>query len=946
MIPSPLYNPVRPECHRCSLHTRQKDLVVPPEGPQDALLALVGEGPGPVEERYHRPFRGPAGQMLKWLLEEAGAPPREHIFITNAAMCRPRPVQTFDAYGNESFYLPYKTTLERSTQDTCRARLHSELANVRPRVVLAVGNYALQSLTGKRNILKRHGAIIPTTVRGVDMRLQEVEHQTLVIPMLHPAALLRNPKDTYGVIEVLHRAWRIAASGVVTPDSAYGKRNCISPYHPAGPDGALDILEEAVDRVIRERQEISVDVETTTELPRTATLTIFGFATYEEAFAVTILAWNVHEQRFEECWTPAQVARRDAIIRRLLNANLDKWAWNYSFDKTVCARVYGTDDNWHDGLHLHWAIQPELDHHLNFAVQTWLDVPPWKVEFWDKQNAGLADHNDLETYNCDDCRYTIHLVPYLRQKAAERDIQPGLIKHQMRVSELARRAELYGVPIHRKTALELREKHAANMAQMLQQMRDAIRGNEEKFSQSVYKQRYRDAKDRGRKSGKFNQPDYQQLTADDFNPNSPHHGRWFLYEFLKLKTGRWTAGGAEKDEAAKRLSTSYKGILNYLADPQVGELVRAYVDHSEEDYRVKHLIDPVLRKAEDDPDHPDWLRLYVSWNSEGQKGTRWSSKLVNLQNWQKAMRKILRALPGRVWVGADAAQLEYRIAAALAGLEEVIKLFNQEEFDEALEPWKKFDSKYDAHSLVAEEVYGDEFKLQTKEFSQCLQWLIRTTRHDAPTILKWKAGDVPEQARAVWKRTKAAKKLLDNWRTMVKRVVYALFYGARPAKILTTIQEDRRVPIELRAALTEDRITDIWNGFKRRFPAWDRWAYKEMDLAISRGCQTFPPLNRKRYWTQKEVEEQKIRNTPIQLAAGDVVNIIFCNVQDRIDAEGLDSVMSIHGHDAGYFDTLEAHAERVREIYNEEFHYDFPGPAGSVHIYGQATIGPTIADVG
>jgi len=924
---------------------------VPPEGSTDALIALVGEGPGNVEERYHRPFIGPAGQELTWLLEEADAPPRKKLFITNAAMCKPRPVQTFDEYGNESIYLPYKTVLERTTQDTCRARLHSELALVKPRVVLAVGNYALESLTGQRGIQKRHGAVIPTTVRGVDMRLAPIEHRTIVVPMLHPAALLRNPKDTYGVIEILRRVTEIAQTGYVPPDSTYGERHCISPYHPAGPDGALDILEEAVDRVIRERQEIAVDVETTTELPRTAKITIFGFATYQEAFAVTIVAWNRQRQCFEECWTPAQAERRDAIIRRLLNANLHKWAWNYSFDRTVCERYYGTDDNWHDGLHLAWLIQPELDHHLNFTAQMWLSVPPWKVDFWDKQNAGEADHSDLDTYNCDDCRYTIHIVPYLRQRAAERRVHVNdegvdLAAHQMRVSELARRAELYGVPIHRKTALELREKHAAKMEELLQQMRDAVRGHEEELSQSVYKQRYRDAKDRARKSGKFNQPDYRQLSADDFNPNSPHQARWFLFEYLKLKTGRWTDGGAAKDETTKRLSTSYKGILNYLADPTVGALVRAYVDYSEEDYRVKHLIDPVLRKAEDDPDYPDWLRLYVSWNTEGTKGTRWTSKLVNLQNWQKAMRKILRPLPGRIWVGADAAQIEYRIAACLAGLEELIKLFNQEEFDEELEPWKKFDGNYDAHSLVGEEVYGDQYKIQAKEFSECTQWLMRTTGHDAPTVLKWKAKEVPEQARAVWKRAKAAKKLLSNWRTMVKRVVYALFYGAKPAKILTTIQEDRRVPIELRAALTEDRITKIWDGFKRRFPEWDRWAMREMDNALSKGYQTFPPLWRKRYWTQKEVEENKLRNTPIQLAAGDVCNIIFCNIQDRIDAEGLDSQMSIHGHDAIYLDTAEKDAERVRQIVNEEFHLDLPGPRGSVHIFGQATTGYSVADVG
>lgn len=575
----------------------------------------------------------------------------------------------------------------------------------------------------------------------------------------------------------------------------------------------------------------------------------------------------------------------------------------------------------------------------------WLSIPPWKVEFWDKQNAGEADHDDLDTYNADDCRYTIHLVPHLRQHAAERGVD-GLVAHQMRVSELARKAELYGVPVHRKTALELRAKHAARLDALVQQMRDAVGGHEEEMSQSVYRQRYREAKDRSRKTGKFNQPDYRALTADDFNPNSPFHARWFLYEFLRLKTGRWTGGGVEKDESKQRLSTSYKGILNYLGDPRVGALVEAYVNHSEEDYRVKHLIDPVLRKAEDDPDFPDWMRLYVSWNVCGTKGTRWTSKLVNLQNWQKEMRKILRARPGRVWVGADAAQLEYRIAAALAGLEELIKLFNLPEFDEELEPWKKFDGNFDAHSLVAEEVYDDEFKAQAKEFAQCMQWLIRTTGHNAPTILGWKAGDVPEQARAVWERAKAAKKLISNWRTMVKRVVYALFYGARPAKILVTLQEDRRVPAKMRAALTEERITKIWEGFKRRFPAWDRWAMREMDNAMAKGYQVFPPLNRKRYWTQKEIEEQKIRNTPIQLAAGDVINIIFLRIQDRLEAEGLDSVLSIHGHDALYLDTLEKHANRVKEIVNEEFHFDFPGPSGSVQIYGQATIGPTVADVG
>lgn len=921
------------DCQRCPLHSMLKDRIVPPHGNRTASIAIVGEGPGYVEERYHKPFIGPAGQMLEWLLKQAGAPRRQDLWVTNAACCRPRAFPITDEHGNELQYLTERDTIEASTQKYCRTRLHRELSQVAPRIVLAVGNFALKSLTGQIGITARHGATIPADIDG---------HSCLVVPVLHPAALLRNPKNTYGVIKVLERVTHMAADGILPDDTVYGERHCISPYHPAGPDGALDELEAAVDDIVAHNKEIAIDVESTTEHPRTASLTIVGFATYTDAYAVTIVAWNRETQTFEECWTPAQERRRDAILAKLLSSRVRKWYWHCSFDITMLERYYPMLRGPHeDGLHWDWLTQPEKDHHLSFVAQTHLIIPPWKVDFWDKQNAGTATHSDLDVYNCDDCRYTIHIVPYMRQAAYRRGVQ-HLVEHQMEVDEMARRAELYGVPLHKGTWNKLYETYSKQRQDNLDQLRAAVRGHEADLARSVHDQRVQEAKNRARRTGKYNEPAYKIITADEFNPRSPHHSRWFLYEHLQLNVSRLTDGGESKDESRKLPSTSYKGVLNYLSKP----LVKAYVNFHEFDYKAEKLMMPLKRKAEEDPDEPEWWRLWVGWNACGTKGSRWTSKLINLQNFEKKMRKLLRAKPGRVWVGCDLAQVEFRVAACLAGLTELFPLFNQEPFDEDLEPWKKFDPDYDAHSITAVQVYKDSYTKQSQEFAQCMIWLCNATGLTAPEVLKLDIAALEKTVAGVLLRALKAKKLLGPWRTLVKRVTFALFYGARPKKILTSLLEDRRLAPELRATLDLRRIEDIWNGFNARFPQWERWANAEMDTAYQLGYQQFPPLNRRRWWTQKELESNKLKNTPIQVAAGDIFNVMAKRATRRIDEEGLDAVFSIHGHDCILLDTREAHAPRVRDIVNEEFQDTLVGPKGSVRVYGQASIGPTVADVG
>ncbi len=75
------------KCTACSLHQSRK-LAVPGEGPADAELMFIGEGPGFHENEQGRPFVGAAGNFLEELLGSIGLT-REQVFITNIVKCRP-----------------------------------------------------------------------------------------------------------------------------------------------------------------------------------------------------------------------------------------------------------------------------------------------------------------------------------------------------------------------------------------------------------------------------------------------------------------------------------------------------------------------------------------------------------------------------------------------------------------------------------------------------------------------------------------------------------------------------------------------------------------------------------------------------------------------------------------------------------------------------------------
>lgn len=900
-----------PNCRFCPLHYYPK---VPPEGELDASLALIGEGPGYNEERVRRPFIGPAGQMLDWLLRRLKER-REDLWISNAACCMPHHVVIDEV---EDLVKSVATTRKESVFEHCRTRLLKELAIVKPKVVIAAGAFAMESLTGAQKIMNRHGALFPVDLSwlaehahlgleqfkkpGLPLPNLEPDNVTYVIPTLHPAHLIRGEvRKTQSVLYVMEKAFRIAREG----PRDEGFFEVISPYSPGGARYNIDKLKVIVDRLIRLKKPIAIDFETTAADARHADMTIIGVGSnaLKLGVAVSWLAWDRRRQIFVECWSPDEKQEIWELFARLWAARLEMWMWNMNFDITVGQRYWPKQFQgpFYDGIHLHWLVQPDTPHKLGWACLEVLDAPAWKPDFRDKEKAGASTDRDGAVYNAGDDLYTARVIPYLQKRVVERK-NGHLVDRQRRVTDLARKAYYGGIPVNLDKLEVALGEYEVKRAKSLHKMRAALAPELQDLNEYMHSVRCRRARASATNRGvRYKEPKRVVVTDEDgdnpFSPTSPDQATWYLYNFLNLPVTRWTKGG--KDGTNRKPAYSYKGVLNEMGHP----LVKEFVDFSDYLDPLKRLRE--IRAAVD----PTTGRMHPPWNTTGMAGTRWVSK-PNCQNLYKDIKKLLEAEPGYVWVGADAAQLELRILACLAGIPKLLELFNKPPFNEDKEEWKKYDPAYDAHSLVATLVYGEGF-------------------------------------------TKASFEDKKKLRTLVKRVVYGMNYGAHPPKIQLTLLEDKNNTSALRAQLAGEeglrRVEAIYNGFHAYIPEVRQWAASEVAKVRARGYQVIPPFSRRRYWPVMEVEEPKLRNTPIQLCAGDIFNDMVCSMDDEVERNGWsmdDAYMAIHLHDACYWHVRKELAKPMVKLINRHFDYWLAGPRGHVHIYGQAGIGPTAADVG
>ena len=153
-------------CRKCSLcETRQN--VVFGVGNENAEVMFIGEGPGQNEDMQGEPFVGRGGQLLDKMLEAVELSRKKNIYIANIVKCRPP--QNRDPLPEE--------------QDACIDWLRNQVLLIKPKIIVCLGRIAgMRIIKPDLKITKEHGIFYE-------------KNGIVMMATLHPAALLRNPKQ-------------------------------------------------------------------------------------------------------------------------------------------------------------------------------------------------------------------------------------------------------------------------------------------------------------------------------------------------------------------------------------------------------------------------------------------------------------------------------------------------------------------------------------------------------------------------------------------------------------------------------------------------------------------------------------------------------------------------------------------------------------------------------
>lgn len=332
--------------------------IVPPCGPRDAKIALVGEAPARLETIQGKPFVGPAGAQLDLMLNAAGIP-RSTVYITNV-------VKHEVPQGDEKSNWFFKKGSPTSEYMDAIIALIQELQELKPNVVVPLGNYALWALTQQQEIAQRRGSILESTmIPGLK-----------VIPTYHPAFYIHeghfnSPKEALGIWDLTRVKEQAAFPEIRQPQARF----ILNP--------TPDEIEWAI-RELLAGDHITVD----TEWFGPENLAYIGFTNSPE-WAICIPATSLQAYR---------------AYKTLLSSDITKIIQNAAFDDLALFRqgikIAGPVDDTMVAWHSCWGDIGEKRLGTISSVMTEWPFYKDELEYVDK-----GDPRGQE-YNCKDCVVT------------------------------------------------------------------------------------------------------------------------------------------------------------------------------------------------------------------------------------------------------------------------------------------------------------------------------------------------------------------------------------------------------------------------------------------------------------------------------------------------------------------------------------------------------------
>ncbi len=343
--------------------------IVPPSGPKDAKIAIVGEAPGAEEDRKGKPFVGRSGEKLEECLHMAQIQ-RTSVYLTNVVKERP-------PSNDISKFISFTRSGAKTTEkyELYVESLKKELEELKPNVVVALGAVPLYALTGERSIGNWRGSIIESTlIPGLK-----------VIPTYHPAAALRNYTFSYQIVHDFLKVKRESGSPEI----------CLpNPNMQLRPK-----LDEAITylRKCKENGICAVDIEVVSQ-----EIECLAFAVSDMDSCCIVLYDNNPVFTLEEedrLWEEIAILLGDPDVVKIFQ--------NAVFDTTFIYERYGIKtENIEDTMVAQGLVTPDFPKSLAFIGSIYTDYPFYKEEGkeWYKNPAGSAE--GFWRYNCLDTLVT------------------------------------------------------------------------------------------------------------------------------------------------------------------------------------------------------------------------------------------------------------------------------------------------------------------------------------------------------------------------------------------------------------------------------------------------------------------------------------------------------------------------------------------------------------
>lgn len=354
------------ECESCPLRSRP---IAPTVGPANSDTIFVSRSPGFHEAMAGKPFSGPSGKVMDYMLKEQGVE-RKDIRLTNVVLCAPS-----------------DNKVPKEAIKACRPRLLDDLRT--SKLIIAAGSEAIAGVFGKARSIQ--------SVRGYR---HELGDGRIVVATNNPALVIRDDSVFPNLRSDFRRAFNPPDPPVLPTVQVIEEGKAARSFITSLIEGHRGIL--------------SCDIETRGGLRKSATLISLQFAT--NGGRATVLGER------EGLWMDSGFIE-DYLRPLFRSRNIEFLYHNGSFDTKVLRHTYGLDARIdHDSILLSAALDSRPGtHSLEYLLMNELDWPKYDDDEIDKiKKSGIVtDYDKFHTYAGLDVAGTYQLFFYLKDKAIE-----------------------------------------------------------------------------------------------------------------------------------------------------------------------------------------------------------------------------------------------------------------------------------------------------------------------------------------------------------------------------------------------------------------------------------------------------------------------------------------------------------------------------------------------